>query len=74
MNEKLTVPLHVITEEKNVAAISRNYREVIDVTNDVLQALEDSGLARVLNGKEVKIIEYPTVKINVKSHEGLRLL
>lgn len=68
------MPLHVLTEEKNVAAITRNYREVIDVTNDVLQALEDSGLARVLNGKEVKIIEYPTVKINVKSHEGLRLL
>ena len=74
MSEKLTLPLQVIMEEKNVAAITRNYREVIDVESELLQALEDSGLARVINGKEVKIIEYPSVKVNVKSHEGLRLL
>lgn len=56
MSEKLTVPLQVIMEERNVAAITRNYREVIDVESELSQALEDSGLARVINGKEVKII------------------
>lgn len=39
-----------------------------------MQAIENSGLAKVINGKEVKIIEYPTLKINVQSYEGLRVL
>ena len=39
-----------------------------------IQAIENSGLARVINGKEVKIIEFPTIKISVQSYEGLRVL
>lgn len=39
-----------------------------------MQAIENSGLARVANGKEVKIIEFPTLKISVQSYEGLRVL
>jgi hypothetical protein len=30
-----------------------------------MQAIENSGLARVINGKEVKLIEFPTLKISV---------
>ena len=39
-----------------------------------MQAIQNSGLARVINGKEVKIIEHPTLKISVRSYEGLRAL
>jgi hypothetical protein len=34
--------------------------------------LENSGLAHVINGKEVRIVEHPTVKINIANHEALR--
>lgn len=40
----------------------------------MMQAIENSGLAKVVNGKEVKIIDYPTLKISVQSYEGLRAL
>lgn len=39
-----------------------------------MQAIENCGLARVVNGKEVRIIEFPTLKISVQSYEGLRVL
>jgi hypothetical protein len=31
MNGTLTVPLYIVAEERQVAAISRNYTEIVDV-------------------------------------------
>lgn len=34
-----------------------------------MQAIEESGLAKVTNNREVAIIEYPTIKISTKIPE-----
>lgn len=37
-----------------------------------MQALLDTGLAHVVNGKEVKLIEHATIKINLEDHLVIR--
>ena len=72
MKPNLSLPLYLIAEERKIAAITNNEQQIVNVSSRLAQALQESAMARVVNGREVFIIEYPTLRISTKNPEIFR--